>query len=305
MMARRLRLAAGVGCEASTWTPEERAAYARSLRVNVSKTNRLQGQALADVRRQLEAARREVVERMVWAQAKADAGGSSYDLARLGQLQQDIQGVLLELGARFPETAAEWGVKLAALASETVTAPLSVVLGGDLLPPFALSRSIAAASALTQAELITRVTRETVRRISTEIDLAAMGVKSPFEAMEAVGRSLDSPSIFGSIATRAEVIVRTELGRVQSLAGQARLEEAAQWVHTLQKQWMHSGKATGRASHIAAHGQIRDVQDDYEVGGARLRFPRDPAASAATTIGCGCSSLPYVDGLSEALPAAA
>ena len=292
--------------EQGYWSADDRARYARELTIATSRVNRLEGDALAQVRNLLDDLRRETVERISWAQAKAETGGSTFDLARIGALQQEIGENFLELRARFPRELSNWSDVMAERAAAVVDGPLQVAFGTDMLPTFALSRSIVGAAATVQAGLITRMTQDGIRRVSNEIALGATGLKSPWEVMQAVGRNLDSPSIFGDIATRAEVITRTELGRVYSVASQARKEEAAKVVRGMKKQWFHGPIRSGsRPSHVAAHGQIVDVFDHYDVGGEPLRFPRDPQGSAGNTINCGCQSLPYVEGLSEELPEAA
>lgn len=290
------------------WSPEERAAYAREIAEAVRRVNRLEGETLGQVRDLLEAVRAQTIERLVWAQTKADAGGSTYDLARLGQLQQEIDRAFLELRLRFPQMAADSALSMANLAAEVADVPVRLVTGAmnrapTELPTFGLSRSLASASAQVQASLVTRVTQETIRKISNEVSLGATGLKTPFEVMQAVGANLDDPSIFGTIARRAEVITRTELGRVQSVAGQARYEEAAAaGVAGLQKQWVHEGHAVKpRPGHVAAHGQVVGVHEPFIVEGERLMFPRDPAGSPGNTINCGCGSYPYIEGLSEGL----
>jgi hypothetical protein len=286
--------------EQGYWTPEQRAAYARRLQVLISRAGRIEDGTVRAMRRLLREGQQETVERIAFAIRKAEEGGSTFDLARIGSTIQEIEGRLLELGegaGRISRTAAEETADVGRL---LVDEPLRVALGTDILPAHQLPRSTVAAAADFSADLITRMTRDGIRRISAEIQLGAIGVKDPREVLEAVGRNLDDPSIFGSLANRAEVITRTELGRLHSIAGQARQEEALQVVRNMQKQWLWSGKA--RLSHAAAHGQIRDVYEDYDVGGEKLMFPRDPKGSAANTIFCGCSSLPYIGGLSEELP---
>ena len=112
--------------------------------------------------------------------------------------------------------------------------------------------------------------------------------------MGAIGRNLKSKSIFKSIAARAETITMTEAGRVLEAASQARKVAAASVVPGLQKQWYygHSPRQP-RPAHLAAHGQVRDVDKPFDVGGEKLMYPKDPAGSARNTIRCGCTSLPY------------
>jgi len=144
------------------------------------------------------------------------------------------------------------------------------------------------------SDLVAGLSRSAMTQINREMTIGLMGMKTPYEVMRAVGRNLKDPSIFKSIAARAETITRTECGRVLEMASQARMTEAAKSVPGLQNQWMH-GTVTRmpRATHLAADGQIRDVDKPFNVGGEELMYPRDPAGSASNTINCGCYSVPY------------
>jgi hypothetical protein len=75
------------------------------------------------------------------------------------------------------------------------------------------------------------------------------------------------------------------------MAGDRRLQDAAKKVKGLGKQWLWSGKS--RQTHSAISGQIRKVDEPFEVAGEALMYPRDPAGSAQNTINCGCESVPY------------
>ena len=138
------------------------------------------------------------------------------------------------------------------------------------------------------ADLVTGLSKDAIKKISQEVTLGMMGGKSPYEVMGAVGRNLKDKSIFKSIKDRAETIVRTEAGRVYEAAGQARKEAAAAVVPGLQKQWYygHSPKMP-RLDHMAADGQVRGVDQPFDVSGEQLMYPKDPAASAKNTIRCG------------------
>jgi len=144
------------------------------------------------------------------------------------------------------------------------------------------------------ADLIKGLAKDAALRINNEITMGLMGQKTPFEVMEAVGKNLKDKSIFTSIAARAETITRTEAGRVLEAASQARLMEAGKLVPGLQKQWFHGQNVRmPRPSHLAAIGQIRDVDQPFDVGGEKLMYPRDPAGSAKNTINCSCYTVPY------------
>jgi hypothetical protein len=101
---------------------------------------------------------------------------------------------------------------------------------------------------------------------------------------------------------RALTIVRTELGRAYSVAGQQRFDQAREVLPGLQKQWRRSGKIHSRASHDRADGQVRPVDQPFDVAGVQLRFPRDPRGPAKETINCGCTSLPFMASWEVATP---
>jgi hypothetical protein len=125
-------------------------------------------------------------------------------------------------------------------------------------------------------------------KIRGELTLGVMGGKTPQDVAAAIGKNLKDPSIFGSIARRAEVITRTEMGRVFSTAAEARMEQAAEYVDGLEKEWRHVGHpAVPRPSHLAADGQHVPVNEPFNIGGILMMYPRDPAAPIEEVINCG------------------
>ncbi len=125
-------------------------------------------------------------------------------------------------------------------------------------------------------------------KIRGELTLGVMGGKTPQEVAKAIGTNLKDPSIFRSIAHRAEVITQTEMGRVFSTAAELRMEEAAEHVKDLEKMWRHVGHPkVPRPSHVAADGQHVPVDEPFDIGGVDMRYPRDPAAPIDETINCG------------------
>lgn len=139
-------------------------------------------------------------------------------------------------------------------------------------------------------------------RIKSELSLGILGGKTPQEVAKAIGKDLKdikTPSVFKSIAERAEVITKTEMGRVFSKATQLRMEEAAKHVDGLEKQWIHAGHPKkARPSHEAAgkrgiHVPVNEPFPIFDKIGYALKFPRDPKADISETIGCGCDHVPY------------
>lgn len=132
-------------------------------------------------------------------------------------------------------------------------------------------------------------------KIQGELTLGILGGKTPQEVAKAIGMNLKDPSIFKSIAARAEVITQTEMGRVFSTAAETRMEEAAQHVDGLEKQWRHVGHPkVPRPSHLAADGDHVPVDEPFNIGGIEMMYPRDPAAPIEETINCGCDHVPFM-----------
>jgi len=125
-------------------------------------------------------------------------------------------------------------------------------------------------------------------KIQGELTLGILGGKTPQEVAKAIGMNLEDPSIFTSIAARAETITKTEMGRVFSQAAELRMEEAADHVDGLEKQWRHVGHPMKpRPTHLAADGQHVPVDEPFDIGGVEMMFPRDPGAPLDEVINCG------------------
>lgn len=131
-------------------------------------------------------------------------------------------------------------------------------------------------------------------KIKAELNLGILGAKTPQEVANAIGKNLTKKSIFSNIADRAEMITKTEMGRVFSQATQDRMAQAAEHVDGLEKQWKHAGHPKqARPSHLAANNQHVPVDQPFIIGGVQMMFPRDPAAPIDEVINCGCDHVPY------------
>jgi len=159
---------------------------------------------------------------------------------------------------------------------------------------FALSTSALDAMKEFTVSKIKGLSSEAMTRIEAELHLGVLGQKTPQEVAQAIGMNLKDPSIFKNIATRAEVITETEMGRVFSQAAQNRMQEAAGQVEGLMKEWRHVGHPkVPRPAHLAADGQRVPVDQPFMVGGIPMMFPRDPKAPIDQIINCGCDHVPY------------
>ena len=97
--------------------------------------------------------------------------------------------------------------------------------------------------------------------------------------------------IEAQLSSRALTLIRTELGRTYSLAGQQRMEQVAEVLPGLRKQWRHSGKLRARLTHDAIDGQLRDADNPFSAAGVLFLYPRDPSGPPRPSIAAAsCSS---------------
>jgi hypothetical protein len=84
---------------------------------------------------------------------------------------------------------------------------------------------------------------------------------------------------------RAMAIAQTETTVVYETGRDMVFREAGiQWT-----QWLHSGLSDhARMTHQAAHEQIREMGEPFDIGGVPMKFPGDPEAPADEVINCRC-----------------
>lgn len=133
---------------------------------------------------------------------------------------------------------------------------------------------------------------EIQRRIDREILLAANGAQNLYDARKAIEEILGPD---GVAATRTEAIVRTETMRIMSEAEAATTQRLKDAGMPIRRVWRHSGNTWDpRTGHEEADGQEEDDEGYFHVAAERggpteaLRYPRDPAGSAANSVNCGC-----------------
>ena len=250
--------------------------FERKVKALIEEADRLKDDAVKRVMRMLERARKEVA---------AEVASTEWEIYRQRELQTAVKGALTAFGDQY-------GVQIRADQREfwehgidMVDQPLKTVGIKQAMPM--IDNRVLSILQDYSSDLVTNLSADAVKKINNEIAMSLMGQKTPYEAMQAIGRSLTEKGIFKTIMDRAEAITRTEGGRVLSAASQKRKEAAATVVPGLQKEWRHSHIArVPRLSHLAAEGQRVDVDQPFRVGGEKLMYPRDPAGSAANTIRC-------------------
>lgn len=215
----------------------------------------------------------------------------------LPQLQQAVRSALDEAstaatGVVNEATRQAWQNGIA-----QVDAPMAAVgiKVQGLLPTIDVSSLVAMRGFMT--DRIADISVQLVNKINTQLGLVAIGAQSPTEAINVIAGLLDKGG-----RSRANTIVRTELGRITSVAKQARMEAAINAGAKMKKQWRRSGKVHSRIDHDIADGQTREVDEPFLVAGKKLMYPRDPRAPASETINCGCWVKTVVDDLKPLYP---
>lgn len=273
-------------------TPRDR--FLERIEAIRQRIDKLPDDAVKAALDELDAVRRRVLGEL--------AGAEGFPAVRMEQLAGRVEDVMGEFASRYDVAIRPFQATAAGLGRQLAVAP--VIEAGLTFGVPEIPRRLVEAARGFQADLISGLTDEGTRKITQAIRLGAIEGKSVWEVMQEVAGSLTRPGPFASIAARAEAITRTELGRLQAIAGQASLEETKRLVPDLQKQWQHSGNPRGRVAHMlndpaGANGQVRNVDELFEVKPALgkpaegLLYPRDPRGSAANTVNCGCLSLPY------------
>lgn len=180
-----------------------------------------------------------------------------------------------------------WGMGTA-----LVDAPLAV---NGIYTGYHLSSSILDVMKEYSNDYLQNLFRDSWYKVKGEITLGVVGGKSPQQVSEAIGRTMRSGR-FENIAARAETITRHEMGTIYSKAGQLRMEQAAEHVQGLEKQWLHVGHPTKpRPTHAAMdrHHVPVDQPFFHGAGGFPIMYPRQPEAPLEETMHCGCDSVAY------------
>jgi len=102
---------------------------------------------------------------------------------------------------------------------------------------------------------------------------------------------------------RSDVIARTEIGRMFSVARQAKDSEIAKTLPELEKEWVTGinprnkdmGGGRGFVSHLILNGQIRKVNEPFDMGnGIEAMYPRDESLPPEHAVNCNCNTRPFM-----------
>lgn len=252
----------------------------------------------ADVAREmldiLEGYRREVIGMIL--SAREPLSGSLRGLLAeidtlIARLSRDL-GNAMTRGATIAANAGDEAV-LDAMRSAQVEVPLSML---------GVSPQLVRVASEYAAELITRVPSVVRGQIATQVRLAALGGVPTTTLIDRIGRNLTSPSIFGTVARRAEAIARTEVSRVRSMAYEEQGAEVAQRYPGTTKVWEHASTSPGfttfqrrssRPNHVRISRETNANPIPFDAlfdlgGGITARYPHDPSLPASEVVSCRC-----------------
>jgi len=291
-------------------SPEQR--YADTLAALLKEVDNLEEASVKRVLQLLADARRRIID------AISEVDESSYLAQFLPRLQRSVEETMAEFSRTYHRYFDEQSRHMWDFGLTSVDQPL-VAVGLDIMAaiPSIEPRLVSILQGY-QAELITNMSADAIRKISTELQLGTLGGRTPFQIQREVAEVLrtqaDAAGRFGSIATRAEVITRTELNRSFSLATQSRQEQLQQRASqvfpelTPRKQWLNAGDARVRPAHRrpALLAQRPVLTGDFtlqDTDGAtyQAKGPHDPRLPAALAISCRCRSVVDVESLRPAL----
>lgn len=123
---------------------------------------------------------------------------------------------------------------------------------------------------------ITESTRNDIRNVLNT------GIEQGLGVDELISR-LRSPAM---ARHRAEMIVRTEIGKAANIGRQVAAED---FDFETQKEWITSNDAFVRDAHAEVDGMVVDMDENFIVDGEELNGPCDPSGSPSNIINCRCT----------------
>lgn len=269
--------------------------YRRAVDGVIKSQGRLQDSEVRDMLRTLTGVRRELMEEL----RGIPAVDKSWRPEQLRQLRGAIERAAETFASRYGVNIRD-GIDGSWRAGTGFMATTLNAIGISGAFETALSQAQLEVAHQLTGQLIRSVSQSFRDQASRQITLGVMGAKSPFAIMQDVAgllRTQPERGAYGPIANQSERIVRTELNRTFSIANEIRQEEVSRDVPGLRHYWLTAGDGRVRPEHAAAGARYGPPGipkgQAFNVGGEKLRFPHDPAGSAANTIACRCVAVAY------------
>lgn len=138
------------------------------------------------------------------------------------------------------------------------------------------------------AALAVNLDTQTRARIRAAIEQATRENWSPDTLRKRLQQGL-VPGLPGlAPRTRAELIARTELHNAATYAQEREALGLAERGADLVKVWTATRDHRTRPHHRRAHGQTRELKEDFQVGGRAMSRPGDPRGGVHNTARCRC-----------------
>lgn len=232
-----------------------------------------------------------------------DSSGSLTAAATSEEEEIDEEVLLLMAAARERMNARERGEKVTQEESEV--AWLAVLSAVVLVRGEALNATLG--NALNVSDLPIS-TYNVIKKLEESLGLRGIGIDAmrqeiitllqlPRPALQIIQReaagALAPPTLQDSLAKVFEAKV-IEIARYAStqLAAEGQLQ-AMRLQGILRKQWASVWLDDRvRPSHMAAHGQVQEVEATFYVGSSRLMYPGDPMGAPEEIINCRCVLIP-------------
>lgn len=135
--------------------------------------------------------------------------------------------------------------------------------------------------ALNDAKDIDLLRRDVIRQFTTSI-------MNGEDANKLIKRLQKTTELKLSDITR---IARTETTRIENLGRLDAYEVAKKMGYTVYKKWVAVSDGKTRHTHKLADGQMVEIDEDFVVGGERLKCPGDKNGSAGNVINCRCTMI--------------
>ena len=101
--------------------------------------------------------------------------------------------------------------------------------------------------------------------------------------------------MFAFSRVRAMRIARTETHSASSFASDRYNDRVSKELGiSMKKRWVSVGDARTRTTHANANGQVRSMDEDFQINGALMKHPGDPRGGAKNVVNCRCVVV-YVD----------
>lgn len=128
---------------------------------------------------------------------------------------------------------------------------------------------------------ITSITETTRERIISEVD---KGYRAGLGVAEIARSIRDSVPTISTL--RGAIIARTETHGAANFGADVAAKETGL---PLRREWIAAADERTRQSHREADGQVVDMEQAFDVGGALLMYPGDPDGPPGEVVNCRCA----------------